>query len=100
MTLYTYMWANWLPSATSHGAWRWESHGGRDCVRSARLVGIPQQQRMLMEDCTRRKEIIGKWENAICIVAGFVAGLLLGFNGYMWSQSVIVEVYSFSVLCR
>ena len=23
--------------------------------------------------------------------------MLLGFNGFMWSQSVIVEVYSFSV---
>src|SRR5439155_1373026 len=27
----------------------------------------------------------------------FVAGTLIGFNGYMWSQSVIVEVYAFSV---
>src|SRR5206468_937556 len=25
------------------------------------------------------------------------AGMLLGFNGFMWSQSVIVEVYAFSV---
>jgi hypothetical protein len=53
---------------------------------------------MLMEGISQLKEIIGKWENAICIVSGFVAGVLLGFNGYMWSQSVIVEVYSFSVL--
>ena len=44
------------------------------------------------------KNIDRKWENAICVVSGFVAGTLLGFNGYMWSQSVIVEVYSFSVL--
>jgi len=27
-----------------------------------------------------------------------VAGLLLGYNGFMWSQSVIVEVYSFGLL--
>jgi thioredoxin-like negative regulator of GroEL len=39
----------------------------------------------------------GRWESAICIISGFVAGTLLGFNGFMWSQSVIVEVYSFSV---
>src|SRR4029077_14340661 len=28
---------------------------------------------------------------------GFVAATLIGFNGFMWSQSVIVEVYAFSV---
>src|SRR5262249_37734177 len=27
-----------------------------------------------------------------------VAGCLIGFNGYMWSQSVIVEVYPLSVV--
>ena len=36
--------------------------------------------------------------NRICIVSGFVAGTLIGFNGYMWSQSVIVEVYPLSVV--
>jgi tetratricopeptide (TPR) repeat protein len=44
------------------------------------------------------KAMAGRWENAICVVSGFVSGALLGFNGYMWSQSVIVEVYSFGVL--
>ena len=39
----------------------------------------------------------GRWESAICMVSGFVAGGLIGFNGFMWSQSVIVEVYAFSV---
>jgi hypothetical protein len=39
-----------------------------------------------------------RWENTICMVSGFVGGMLMGFNGFMWSQSVIVEVYSFSVL--
>ena len=29
---------------------------------------------------------------------GFVSGLLIGFNGYMWSQAVIVEVYPLSVV--
>jgi tetratricopeptide (TPR) repeat protein len=44
------------------------------------------------------KTIERRWENAICMVSGFVAGLLVGFNGFMWSQAVIVEVYPFSVL--
>ena len=37
-------------------------------------------------------------ENWICLVAGFVSGMLIGFNGFMWSQSIIVEVYPFSML--
>ena len=31
-------------------------------------------------------------------MSGFVSGLLIGFNGYMWSQAVIVEVYPLSVV--
>ncbi len=37
-------------------------------------------------------------ENYLCIVTGWVAGMLLAFNGYMWSQAVIAEVYTLSVL--
>src|SRR5207253_4839296 len=53
---------------------------------------------MMMEGIAELKNIDRRWEGAICVVSGFVAGTLLGFNGYMWSQSIIVEVYSFSVL--
>src|ERR1700722_6824303 len=53
---------------------------------------------MLMESIEAFQGISRRAENAICLTAGFVAGLLLAFNGYMWSQSVIVEVYPLSVL--
>jgi len=53
---------------------------------------------MMIEGIAELKTIDRRWENAICVVSGFVAGMLLGFNGYMWSQAVIVEVYPFSVL--
>ncbi len=53
---------------------------------------------MMMEGIGELKEIVRKWENSICMVSGFVAGLLIGFNGFMWSQAVIVEVYTLSVL--
>ncbi len=53
---------------------------------------------MIMEGIAAFKEIEKRTENAICVVAGFVAGMLMGFNGYMWSQSIIVEVYTLSVL--
>ncbi len=53
---------------------------------------------MMIEGIAAFKEIEKRTENAICVVAGFVAGMLMGFNGYMWSQSIIVEVYTLSVL--
>jgi thioredoxin-like negative regulator of GroEL len=53
---------------------------------------------MMIEGIAELKAIERKWENALCIVAGFVAGMLIGFNGFMWSQAVIVEVYTLSVL--
>jgi hypothetical protein len=53
---------------------------------------------MMMEGIADLKMIERRWESAICIVSGFVAGLLMGFNGFMWSQAVIVEVYTLSVL--
>ncbi|HXJ72713.1 MAG TPA: DUF2723 domain-containing protein, partial [Candidatus Dormibacteraeota bacterium] len=53
---------------------------------------------MIIEGIAELKSVERKWENAICIVAGYVAGMLIGFNGFMWSQAVIVEVYTLSVL--
>ncbi len=53
---------------------------------------------MIIESIEELKGINPRWENAMCMVSGFVAALLLGFNGFMWSQAVIVEVYPFSVL--
>ncbi len=53
---------------------------------------------MMIEGIADLKNIERKWENALCVVSGFVAGILIGFNGFMWSQAVIVEVYTLSVL--
>src|SRR5581483_7560244 len=53
---------------------------------------------MIIEGIADFKGIDRKWENAICIMSGFVAATLLGYNGFMWSQAVIVEVYPLSVL--
>jgi thioredoxin-like negative regulator of GroEL len=53
---------------------------------------------MIIEGIGELKNIARDWENRICIISGFVAGMLIGFNGFMWSQAVIVEVYTLSVL--
>jgi len=71
--------------------------GGRVCMRSAGLDGVAREQ-LLLEGIADFKGLDRRLEEAICCVSGFVAGMLLGFNGIAWSQAVIVEVYTFSVL--
>ena len=95
-TIYTWLWTL-LP--IRNVAWRvalGEATGG---ALAAGLLGIlvSRGSSMLMEGIEEFKAMAGRWESAICMVSGFVAGALIGFNGFMWSQSVIVEVYSFSV---
>src|SRR5512137_1072949 len=96
-TLYTWLWTVLLPFGNI--AWRvalGEATGG---ALAAGLLGllVSRGSSLLMEGIEDLKAMVGRWEGAICVVSGFVAGMLLGYNGYMWSQSVIVEVYAFGV---
>lgn len=97
-TVYTWLWANLLPF--NNIAWRVALGEATAGAFACGLLGllVSRGSSMMMEGIAELKTIGRRWESAICVVSGFVAGLLLGFNGYMWSQSVIVEVYSFSVL--
>src|SRR5262245_19311883 len=96
-TIYTWLWTVLLPIGNI--AWRvalGEATGG---ALAAGLLGllVSRGSSLLMEGIEELKAMAGRWESAICMVSGFVAGGLIGYNGFMWSQSVIVEVYSFSV---
>ncbi len=42
-------------------------------------------------------ELKDRQRNAIGLASGLTAGLLLAFNGFMWSQAVIVEVYTLGI---
>src|SRR5437867_12267802 len=53
---------------------------------------------MILKGIDEFKSLDRRWENALCVLSGYVAGMLIGFNGFMWSQAVIVEVYPFSLL--
>ncbi|MBC8094468.1 MAG: DUF2723 domain-containing protein, partial [Akkermansiaceae bacterium] len=97
-TLYTYLWTLILPFGNI--AWR----VGVGCAFSGALASgllalvVSRGSSMIIESIDDLKTLDRRREGAICLVAGFVAGALIGFNGYMWSQSVIVEVYPFSVV--
>ena len=70
--------------------------GALGCGLIALLVS--RGSSMMIEGIADLKNIERRWESALCVVSGFVAGMLMGFNGFMWSQAVIVEVYTLSVL--
>jgi len=97
-TIYTWLWTVLLP--VGNVAWRvamGEATAGALAAGFLALI-VSRGCSMLMEGIEELKNMTGKWEGAICMASGFVAGLLMGFNGFMWSQSVIVEVYLFGVL--
>ena len=96
-TVYTYFWTL-LPFGSV--AWRvalGEAFSGAVVCGLLAFI-VSRGSSMMMEGIPALKDIERRWENAICVMSGFVTGMLMGFNGFMWSQSVIVEVYSFSVL--
>lgn len=53
---------------------------------------------MIIEGFESLKGIEPKVRNAICVVSGYVGGMVMAFNGFLWSQAVIVEVYAISAL--
>src|SRR5687767_2158389 len=96
-TIYT-----WFFTLIPYGniAWRVALSSAVAGALSCGLVAlmVSRGSSMIMEGIAELKNIDRKWENIICAVSGFVAALLIGFNGFMWSQAVIVEVYTLSVL--
>jgi tetratricopeptide (TPR) repeat protein len=97
-TLYTWLWTVLLPVGNT----AWQVAVGEvtaGALASALLAFLVSRgSSMLIEGIEELRAIAGQWENAICVVSGFVAGTLMGFNGFVWSQAVIVEVYLFGVL--
>ncbi len=97
-TIYTWLFTVLVP--VSNIAWRVALSSAVAGALACGMLGllVSRGSSMLLEGITGFKEIARERENLICLVSGFVAGMLLGFNGFMWSQAVIVEVYTFSVL--
>src|SRR5436190_9642994 len=97
-TVYTWVFTKIVPVANI--AYRVGISSAFAAALACGLVGmmVSRGSSMMIEGIPELKDIPRNWENAICVVSGFVAGLLIGFNGFMWSQAVIVEVYTLSVL--
>ena len=97
-TIYTWLFTVLVPF--SNIAWRVALSSAVAGALSSGLIALLASRgtSLILEGLEELKEIDRRWENALCIAAGFVAGMLIGFNGFMWSQAVIVEVYTPSML--
>ena len=97
-TLYTWLFTVIVPFGNI--AWRVAlaeaTAGAVACGLVAMMVS--RGSSMLMEGIADLKTMTGKWEKAICLVAGVVAGLVFGLDTFMWKESVVVNrVCVFSV---
>jgi tetratricopeptide (TPR) repeat protein len=90
-TIYSWLWTALLPMGNM--AWRVAvgeaTSGAFACGLLALLVS--RGSSMFMEGIEELKGMTGKWESSICLISGCVAGLLVGLDGFMWGESVVVN---------
>jgi len=96
-TVYTWLFTKILPF--SNIAWRVAVSSAFAAAMSAGMVAmlVSRGSALILDsvDLLKDRDVtLDKW---ISLVTGFVSGMLLGFNGYIWSQAVIVEVYTIAV---
>ena len=90
-TIYSWLWTVMVP--VGNPAWRValaEAFLGALACGLLSLM-VSRGSSLFMESIEELKSMTGKWESAICMVSGFVAGLLMGWDGFMWRESVAVN---------
>ena len=90
-TIYSWLWTVLVP--WGNPAWRValaEAFLGALACGLLSLI-VSRGSSLFIESIEEFKGMTGKWENAICMVSGCVAGLLLGLDGFMWKESVAVN---------
>jgi len=89
--IYSWLWTVILP--IGNVAWRVEVGESFAAAMACGLVGfmVSRGSSMLIEGIEELKKTERHWENAICMVTGVVAGLMLGFDGFMWKESVVIN---------
>ncbi len=90
-SIYSWIWTTLLPIGNM--AWRVSCGqaflGSLACGLLALMVS--RGSSMFMEGIEELKTMSGKWETAICFISAVSAGLLLGLDGFMWKESVVVN---------
>ena len=89
--LYSWLWTAVVPFGNV--AWRVELGESFAAAMACGLVGfmVSRGGSMLIEGIEELKNMPRQWENAICVVTGTVAGLMLGFDNFLWKESVVIN---------
>ncbi len=89
--IYSWLWTVIVPFGNV--AWRVEVGQSFASAMGCGLLAliVSRGGSMLIDGIEDLKEVNRRWENAICIVSGVVAGMLLGFGGFMWKESVVIN---------
>lgn len=89
--IYSWFWTAILPMGNV--AWRvevGESFGAAwGCAMLAFMVS--RGSSMLIEGIEELKNLSARWEKVICMISGFVAGMMIGLDGFMWSESDVIN---------
>ncbi len=90
-TIYTWLWTVLVPF--KNVAWRVELAEASTSAMACGVLAlmVSRGSSMLMEGIEELKSMTGKWEQAICLVCGITAGLLMGFGSSMWKESVVIN---------
>jgi tetratricopeptide (TPR) repeat protein len=89
--IYSWFWTFILP--IGNVAWRVEVGQSFAAAMGCGMLAlmVSRGSSMLIEGIEELKHVTSRWENTICMVSGLVAGLLLGLDGFMWSESVVIN---------
>jgi tetratricopeptide (TPR) repeat protein len=90
-TIYAWFWTAILP--IGNVAWRVEVGESFAMAMGCGMLAlmVSRGSSMLIEGLEELSGITRKWENAICMVSGFVAGMLTGLDGFVWSEAVVIN---------
>jgi tetratricopeptide (TPR) repeat protein len=90
-TIYTWLWTTLIPFGNI--AWRVALAEASTAAMACGVLAfmVSRGSSMLMEGIEELKGMTGKWEQAICMVSGVTAGLLMGLGTNLWKESVAIN---------
>ena len=97
-TIYSWIFTKILPF--SNIAWRVAVSSAVAAAFSCGIIAmmVTRGSHLMLQSIRDFKELESKLRDRITLVAGIAAGVILGFNGFIWIQAVIVEVYTLGIL--
>ena len=89
--IYSWLWTVILPLGSV--AWRVEVGDAFAEAVGCGVVAfmVSRGSSMLIEGIEALKDLSSRWEKAICMVSGFVVGMLVGLDGFMWSEADVIN---------